>query len=63
MVDLLAILPYFVGFIVESVKVRTTLLKMVSDFRAPGRDVTNQTPPEYVILDDFNFTRGRLYPG
>jgi hypothetical protein len=62
-VDLLAILPYFVGFIVESVKVRIhiTLLKMVSDFPAPSRDVTYQTPPggEYFI---YSWPANILFP-
>jgi hypothetical protein len=30
---------------------------------APLRHSGGGQLPEYVILDDFNFTRGRLYPG
>jgi hypothetical protein len=37
-------------------------VKKVRDFPIPSWDVTNQTFPEYVILEDFNLTRSRHYP-
>jgi hypothetical protein len=45
-----------------SLQLRWCTVKMVHEFPVSRRDVTNQTPPEYVILEDFNFTLGRLYP-